>query len=225
MKFSKSDYSIMLLLFTILTTMVVVSLTKNNNVTNKQRIERKEVTLSDRYFEQSQSVVVVERDDGGLGTGFFVGTHIIATANHVVSGYDVVNIYLKGHERPIDGKVIEYSVDMDLALIEVATEQPNKPLKLTPRRQQVGQSVYVIGHPYGNKWSMSTGIISHINRKTMQRTLDGVIQIDAPINGGNSGGAVFDMNGDVIGVVSYGYECADGLGFIIPVKYLKSMVE
>ena len=181
-------------------------------------------SLEERYFDQSTSVVLISRDDGGLGSGFFIGTHLIATANHVVEGQDVVDIYLKGRKKPIKGKVTQYSDDSDLALVEVATEQPNAYLSLSPRKQQVGQKVYAIGHPKGLKWSMSSGIISHVNRGNMTGGLNGFIQIDAPINGGCSGGPVFDMNGDVIGIVSYGIRSSDGLAFIVPVKYLKSLL-
>jgi len=224
MNYNKSEFGLILVLFTFLITMAAISFSNRTKQVDRQ-IEQSPPTLSDRYFNQSTSVVLVSRDDGGIGTGFFVDTHTIATAHHVVAGQTVVDIYLKGHKIPIDGKVIEYSKDMDLALITVATERPNVALNLTPRKQQVGQEIYVIGHPNGLKWSLSSGIISHINRKTMGGSLDGVIQIDAPINGGNSGGPVFDLRGDVIGIVSYGYEYADGLGHIIPVKYLKAMVD
>ena len=185
--------------------------------------ENERPPLSQLYFEQAPSVVVVERDDGGLGTGFFIGPYTIATANHVISGEEHVSIFVKGNPTAYVGTVLVASPETDLAIVRVATPFRNKPLTLTKRKQQIGDNIYVIGHPYRYKWSLSSGIVSHINRKTMERVLNNVIQIDAPINGGNSGGPVFNDRGEVIGVVSYGAVDSDGLGFIIPIRYLENL--
>lgn len=181
-------------------------------------------TAQEMYFNSCPAVVKVMRPDGGFGTGFFVDTHTIATAYHIVDGLQKVSIFKYGSSTLLIGKVVEFSKDSDIALVEVATENPNKYLNISPRRQQVGDSVYVLGHPYGLWYTFTSGMISNVDRRTIGYGLDGVVQIDAPINSGNSGGPVFDKRGDVIGVVSYGYD-GDGLGCIIPVKYLKAMME
>lgn len=182
------------------------------------------ITLQQHYFNQSRSVVLIRNTIGSLGAGFFIDTHTIATACHVVHDDAFVLVYKKGSEKALLGKVIAKSKDSDIAILTVATEQPNEYLKLTKRKQRVGDSVYTIGHPLGLKYSLSAGIISHVDRKTMSGELNGVIQIDAPINGGNSGGPVFSKKGEVIGLVSY-KGTGDGLGFVIPAKYITAMVK
>lgn len=186
--------------------------------------EKPPQTLSGLYFERAVSVVKVERDDGGFGTGFFIDEYNIVTANHVIDGYNEVSVYVKGNPTPYIGKVVVASPETDLAIIRVDTPFRSESLTLSERRQQVGDPVYVIGHPYGLEWSLSNGIISHINRKTMEGVLNNVLQIDAPINSGNSGGPVFDRFGEVIGVVSFGAPSADGLGFAIPIRFLGNLL-
>lgn len=224
MKFKKDDYILLVIL--IILVGVSGAMAGNidgygSNVHPKTKVKYQK-TLVDYYAEQATSVVLIT-DGQGLGTGFFVDAYTVATAEHVVADSDEFDVYLKGNPNPYKGKVIIRSKEMDLALLTVETKMRNVPLKLTERRQQVGEQIYSIGHPYGLKWSMTHGIISHLDRKTINQGLKDIIQINAPINGGNSGGPVFNMRGEVIGVVSYGWR-ADGLSCIIPVKFLKVLL-
>jgi len=184
---------------------------------------KKEVELSERYFVQAPSVVMVKTAEG-LGTGFFIKENLIATAHHVVDGVDEVEIYFKGNKNSYPATVVKRLEDADIAILEITTPVKAKPLKMSMRRPLTGSKVYVIGHPNGLKWSISQGIISNVNRDSIQNELGDFIQIDAPVNGGNSGGPVFNMRGEVIGVVSYKYRNSDGLGVIVPIKYVEVLV-
>jgi serine protease Do len=164
-----------------------------------------------------------------LGTGF-----IINEQGYLVTNYHViereknlkVTMFIKKNKtvetivyKKI--KIIAYNPFMDLALLKI-NDIPDKKFKYVNlgniNENKVGDTVFAIGTPLGLERSVTQGIIS-----SSSRNYNGIlyIQTTAPINPGNSGGPLFNLKGEVIGVTNMGYVFSDGLGFAIPVDYLK----
>ena len=143
---------------------------------------------------------------GGLGSGFLVSDNQVITAAHVVQVAEKVNVQFVDGET-IPAKVISSYGVADVALLELIWPKKNAvTLKLADSDQvRVGDQVFVVGAPYGLGHSLSSGYVSgKIDMKKDKNpfTNSEYIQTDAAINTGNSGGPMFNMNGEVIGVVS-----------------------
>ena len=165
------------------------------------------------YEQVSPSVVAISVSlQGGFGSasgsGFVVSEegHIV-TNNHVIDGADRIEVmFFDGtHVR---GSVVAVDADSDLAVIKV--DLP--PEKLQPvefgnsRDLRIGQTVLAIGSPFGQRWTLTTGIVSALDRTIPSLrefySIGGAIQTDAAINPGNSGGPLLNLDGQVIGVNS-----------------------
>ena len=164
-----------------------------------------------------------------IGSGFFIDKRgYIVTNYHVIS--DMVDSKYEGYSRlyvkltedddeKTPAKVIGYDPVLDLALIKTELI-PEYVLSLGSSNDlKVGDKINVIGAPLGLEGSMSAGIVSSTDRKIF--TLGSVFQIDAPVNGGNSGGPCIDQNLKVQAIVFAGVAQAQGLNFAIPIEYLK----
>ncbi len=160
----------------------------------------------------------------GTGTGFVIDTqgHIV-TNNHVVEGATRIEVnFFDG--TIVKGEVVGLDPDSDLAVIKV--DLPVSELHPVTFGNSdtlfVGQSVVAIGSPFGQKWTMTTGIISATDRTITGLTnyqIGSVIQTDAAINPGNSGGPLLDLNGNIVGVNSQivsRSNSSSGIGFSIP---------
>ena len=155
-----------------------------------------------------------------LGSGFIIDpSGYIVTNNHVIEDSDQITVSLQdGTQFP--AKVVGRDTKTDLALLKVA---PKKPLPATKfgdsDHAQVGDWVIAIGDPFGIGSTVTAGIISARNRNINAGPYDDFIQTDAPINRGNSGGPLFDMDGNVIGINSAIFSPSGGsvgIGFAIP---------
>ncbi|WP_420860795.1 DegQ family serine endoprotease [Algirhabdus cladophorae] len=140
------------------------------------------------------------RRSSALGSGFVISEDgYIVTNNHVIEGADEIMIeFFEGFELPAE--VIGTDKNTDIALLKVESDAP---LKFVPFGDsdivRVGEWVMAMGNPLGQGFSVSAGIVSARNR-ALSGTYDDYIQTDAAINRGNSGGPLFNMNGEVIGV-------------------------
>ncbi len=154
------------------------------------------------------------------GSGFVIDpSGVILTNSHVVAGaYDVQVMFSDGEHFP--GRVLATSPRIDLALIKVDTRRPLTPVRWADSdKVQVADPVFAIGNPLGVGLSVSSGIVSALNRNLMDTPYDDFIQTDAAINHGNSGGPLFNSNGEVIGVdtaIISPTTGSSGLGFAIP---------
>ena len=142
----------------------------------------------------------------GLGSGFMISDTQIVTAAHVVQVVENVQVQFEDREI-IPAKVISAYKNSDLALIELVWPRKNAAtLKLGDSdKVKIGQQVFVVGAPFGLDHTLSSGYISGIIKKPNDKnplTNAEYIQTDAAINKGNSGGPMFNMDGEVIGVVS-----------------------
>lgn len=160
----------------------------------------------------------------GTGSGFVIDTdgHIV-TNNHVVEGATDIEVnFVDG--TIVRGTVVGTDPNSDLAVIQVdlPAEQLHPVTFADSDQLSIGQSVLAIGSPFGQRWTLTTGIISGLERRIdslSNFSIGGVIQTDAAINPGNSGGPLLDLNGHVIGVNSQIMSESgsnSGVGFTIP---------
>jgi putative serine protease PepD len=170
------------------------------------------------------------------GSGFVVSSDgYIVTNDHVVDGASSVKAKI-GDGKTLDAKVVGTDASTDLALLKVDASNLT-PLTLGDSDNvQVGDPAYAIGNPYGLDRTLTTGVISALQREISSPngyTINDVLQTDAAINPGNSGGPLFNAAGQVIGVNSQietsgssGGEGGNvGIGFAIPSNTVKSVVE
>lgn len=185
----------------------------------------------------SPAVVQIETRSG-LGSGFvYDADGLILTAAHVVDGSRNVNVRLADGSS-LEGSVLGTDPNTDVAVIRVESETdlPVAPLALGVDIQ-VGQTAVAIGSPFGLDQTVTAGIVSAIGRATETPGRNGVpraipaIQTDAPINSGNSGGALADGQGRVIGINS-SIITADsnsggnvGVGFAVPIDIAKAVAD
>ncbi len=135
-----------------------------------------------------------------LGSGFVISEDgFVVTNNHVIEGADEVNIEFYSGEE-LEAEIVGRDPKTDIAVLKVKSEKPLAFVKFGDSdTARVGDWVLAMGNPLGQGFSASSGIVSARNR-ALSGTYDDYIQTDAAINRGNSGGPLFDMNGDVIGV-------------------------
>ncbi|CAM4095635.1 DegQ family serine endoprotease [Palleronia rufa] len=140
------------------------------------------------------------RRSQALGSGFVISEDgYIVTNNHVIDGADEISIEFFNGES-LDAEVVGTDPKTDLALLKVASDAPLKPVPFGDSDEAaVGDWVMAMGNPLGQGFSVSAGIVSARNR-ALSGTYDDYIQTDAAINRGNSGGPLFNMNGEVVGV-------------------------
>jgi serine protease Do len=157
---------------------------------------------------------------GYVGSGFIIdASGLIVTNYHVVEdAFEIAVTFSDGSRLP--GKMLSASRLADLALVKVEADHPLTPAHWgNSDKLQVGDQVFAAGDPFGIGLSVSAGIVSGLNRDIQNSPYDDLIQTDATINHGNSGGPLFDMQGNVIGVNSTiisPTQGSAGIGFAIP---------
>ncbi len=163
----------------------------------------------------------------GLGSGFFISPDGYAvTNNHVVHHAKTVEIKTDGGDT-YKAKVIGTDPKTDLALIKVDSDKPFPYVQFAEKDPRIGDWVIAVGNPFGLSSTVTAGIVSAKGRDIGGSSYDDYIQIDAPINKGNSGGPAFNSNGKVIGVNTAIFSPSGGsvgIGFDIPAKTVKAVV-
>ncbi len=165
-----------------------------------------------------------------LGSGFIITPEgEIVTNHHVISGSSDVEVTLPD-QSTYKAKILVKDPQDDLALIKI---EPRKKLPFLPLGDsdhvQVGQKVLAIGQPFGLKGTLTVGVISSLGvdiRGESNEAMEGLIQTDAAINSGNSGGPLLDSQGSVIGINTaiYGQNGNIGIGFAMPINRAKLML-
>jgi serine protease Do len=178
-------------------------------------------------FENGQREAPRHQMVTGVGSGFFISADGYAvTNNHVVDHAKSVQI-TTDDGTVYTAKVIGTDAKTDLALIKVDGKSDFPFVNLETQEPRVGDWVVAVGNPYGLGGTVTAGIISAEGRDIGSGPYDNYIQIDAPINKGNSGGPTFDTNGNVIGVNTAIYSPTGGsvgIGFDIPASTVKMVV-
>ncbi|WP_027572028.1 Do family serine endopeptidase [Bradyrhizobium sp. WSM1743] len=163
----------------------------------------------------------------GQGSGFFISADGYAvTNNHVVDGADKVEV-TTDDGKTYTAKVIGTDQRTDLALIKVEGSSNFPFAKLADSKPRIGDWVLAVGNPFGLGGTVTAGIVSASGRDIGNGPYDDFIQIDAPVNKGNSGGPAFDTNGEVMGVNTAIYSPSGGsvgIAFSIPANTVKSVV-
>ena len=163
-----------------------------------------------------------------LGSGFIIDpAGYIVTNNHVIDGADEINVTLTDNTT-LKAKLIGKDERVDLALLKVDTDHPLTAVNFGDSDSaRVGDWVLAIGNPFGLGGSVTAGIVSARGRDIRQGPYDDFIQTDAAINRGNSGGPLFNMSGEVIGINTAIYSPSGGsvgIGFSVPANLAKSVV-
>jgi S1-C subfamily serine protease len=165
-----------------------------------------------------------------LGSGFLInGDGEILTNHHVISGSREVEVTLPDQTK-YRAEVLVRDAQDDLALIRVRPKKAITYLRLGDSDHlQVGQKVLAIGNPFGLESTLTTGVISALGRPVQGEQgplLEGMIQTDAAINGGNSGGPLLDSSGNVIGINTAILGRTNiGIGFALPINRAKAMLD
>ncbi len=181
------------------------------------------------YYEQYESE--------GSGSGIIIGQNdselLIVTNNHVVEGASTVSVAFIDNEI-CSAKVKGTDSENDLAVIEVDLEDISEStmnnIKIAvvgnSDELKIGQQVVAIGNALGYGQSVTTGIISALNRVNSTNATP-LIQVDAAINPGNSGGALLNMNGELIGINSskYASTSVEGVGYAIPISKVQDIID
>ena len=163
-----------------------------------------------------------------LGSGFIIDpTGYIVTNNHVIDGADEITVTMTDNTT-LKAKLVGKDDRVDLALLKVESDKPLKAVSFGDSdTERVGDWVLAIGNPFGLGGSVTAGIVSARGRDIRQGPYDDFIQTDASINRGNSGGPLFNMNGEVIGINTAIYSPSGGsvgIGFSVPSNLAKSVV-
>lgn len=172
--------------------------------------------------QASQLVAASPRKHQSLGSGFIIDpSGIIVTNEHVIEhAYDISVTFQDN--LTLTAQVIGANAIADIALLKVHAAKPLPAVKLGDSRTlRIGDPVFAIGNPLGFGGSVSAGIVSALNRDIMLSPYDDYIQTDAAINHGNSGGPLFNAEGEVVGIDTALYAPMGetgfvGLGFAIP---------
>ena len=169
-----------------------------------------------------------ERKSSALGSGFIIDEKgIVVTNNHVIKDAEDIIIRVNGNKE-YKAKVIGSDPLSDIAVLQLDTEEKFKPVKFGDSdKARIGDWVIAIGNPFGLGGTVTSGIISARNRSIGLTRYEDYIQTDASINSGNSGGPLFDMNGDVIGINTaiLGRSGSIGIGFSIPSNSAKIVID
>jgi serine protease Do len=163
----------------------------------------------------------------GQGSGFFISSDGYAvTNNHVVEGADKVEVTTDAG-KTYTARVVGTDARTDLALIKVEGGSDFSFAKLSAGKARIGDWVLAVGNPFGLGGTVTAGIVSASGRDIGSGPYDDFIQIDAPVNKGNSGGPAFNMQGEVVGVNTAIYSPSGGsvgIAFSIPAMTVKDVI-
>ncbi|WP_153915450.1 DegQ family serine endoprotease [Shewanella sp. TC10] len=208
------------------TTPAVVSVAVSGTQTSKQQIPDVFKYFFGPNAPQEQ---VQERPFRGLGSGVIIDAKegYIVTNNHVINGADEIKIGL--HDgREIDAKLIGSDPESDIALLQIEAKNLTAVKQTNSDDIRVGDFAIAIGNPFGLGQTVTSGIVSALGRSGLGiEMLENFIQTDAAINSGNSGGALVNLNGELIGIntaiVAPGGGNV-GIGFAIPANMVNNLI-
>jgi serine protease Do len=184
----------------------------------------------DRNQRQGQGQQqALPRQQTSLGSGFIIDpSGLVVTNNHVIDDADDITVTLQDGTN-FKAEVVGRDTKTDLVLLRIKSSKPLPALKFGDSDQiRVGDWVLAIGNPFGLGGSVTAGILSARAREINAGPYDDFLQTDASINRGNSGGPMFNMNGDVIGINTAIYSPSGGsigIGFAIPSNLAKPVID
>src|SRR5215208_5144426 len=194
-----------------------------------------EGSVSDIYAKTAPGVAFIDNGNGGSGSGFLMDAqgHVV-TNDHVVEGGSDFTVRFGEDGDALHAKLVGQDASSDLAVLEVDPDKvpaETEPLELASSSDlRPGAVAIAIGSPFGLEGSVTTGVISALDRQIQSPNgfqIEGVLQTDAAINPGNSGGPLLDAEGRVIGVnsqIASSSRQSSGVGFAIAVDTVKQVV-
>ena len=200
------------------------------------------VAITNQSVQEVQTMFgTLQQQSTGSGSGVIIGKNdtelLIATNNHVVSGAESLTVCFNDDKDAVfDAKIKGTDADNDLAVIAIQLSDISEDVLNSisiatlgdSTQMEVGDQVVAIGNALGFGQSVTSGVISALDREvTIDDTTATLMQTDAAINPGNSGGALFNMKGEVIGINSakYASDEVEGMGFAIPMAKAQSIIE
>ncbi len=164
-----------------------------------------------------------------LGSGVIIDGDrgYILTNEHVIARSAKITVVLRD-EREFEAELVGAAPDFDLAVLRIESKEPLPAIQMGNSDDlMIGETVIAIGNPFGFSNTVTTGVISAMNRsiQAQNRTYRDFIQTDASINPGNSGGPLLNINGELIGINTAIYSKAQGIGFAIPINKAKRVVD
>jgi serine protease Do len=184
----------------------------------------------DRNVPRGQRPEAQPRRATSLGSGFIIdASGLVVTNNHVIADADEINVILHD-DTTLKAEVVGKDPKTDVALLRVKSDKPLSAVQLGDSDQiRVGDWVLAIGNPFGLGGTVTAGILSAHHRDIGAGSYDDFLQTDASINKGNSGGPMFNMNGEVIGINTAIYSPmatggSVGIGFAIPSNLAKPVL-
>ncbi len=163
-----------------------------------------------------------------LGSGVIIDGHrgLILTNAHVVEKTSTIHVALND-KREFEAQIVGIDPDSDLAVLKIEAQKKLPSVSMGQSNDiMIGETVIAIGNPFGFSHTVTTGVVSALNRdiKSDERVFRDFIQIDASINPGNSGGPLLNITGELIGINTAIYAKAQGIGFAIPINRAKRIV-
>ena len=169
-----------------------------------------------------------ERQTSALGSGFIIDkSGIVITNNHVIKGADDIFVKVNGN-KDYKAKLLGSDPLSDIAVLKIESEESFKPVNFgNSDKARIGDWVIAIGNPFGLGGTVTSGIVSARNRSIGLSRYEDYIQTDASINQGNSGGPLFNLDGDVIGINTaiLGQSGSIGIGFAIPANAASNVID
>jgi len=204
------------------------------NIATTQMVDTKRSEEFEQFFQEfferrgTKPPQRERRRSTSLGSGFIIGSSgYIVTNNHVIADADEISVRLSD-DTLLDAKLVGRDVKTDLALLKVESPEP---LPAVPWGDsdvtRIGDWVVAIGNPFGLGGTVTAGIVSARQRDINSGPYDDFIQTDAAINRGNSGGPMFNLDGEVIGVNTAIFSPSGGsvgIGFAIPAALAKNVI-
>lgn len=185
--------------------------------------------LLENFFKDFFSPEFERREQRtSLGSGVIIDGHrgLVLTNTHVVEKSTVINVSLYD-KREFEATIVGMDPDSDLAVLKIKSDNPLPSVEMGNSEEiMIGESVIAIGNPFGFSHTVTTGVVSAVNRsiKTEERVFHEFIQTDASINPGNSGGPLLNINAELIGINTAIYAQAQGIGFAIPIDRAKRII-
>ena len=201
------------------------------NIFTSQQVKRPRHPLMDdpvfRYFFGDQPDSGTQRREG-LGSGVIVSDKgYILTSHHVVESVDQIEVALSD-SRKVPAKVVGTDPETDLAVLKIDVQKLPAITFARAEQLRVGDVVLAIGNPFGVGQTVTFGIVSGLGRNLGIATFENFIQTDAAIHPGNSGGALVDGRGDLVGINTAIYSqtgASMGIGYAIPVSIARQVME
>ena len=185
--------------------------------------------MLDKFFRDFFAPELERREKRtSLGSGVIIdGTRgLVLTNTHVVEKATTIRVALND-QREFEATIIGMDPDSDLAVLKIQSDHVLPAIQMAHSDDlMIGESVVAIGNPFGFSHTVTTGVVSSVNRsiKTADRVFHKFIQTDASINPGNSGGPLLNINGELIGINTAIYAQAQGIGFAIPINRAKRII-